>query len=215
MGRTVAYIRVSTEKQETDNQKLEILSYAQERNMRIDQFLELKISSQRSQKARQIQMLLDQVEAGDILIISELSRLGRSTGEIIDLVNRFLEKGVRLIALKQSLDFTQHNMMTKTMVTMFGLFAELERDLIIDRTKKGLARAREAGKILGRPKGSLGKSKLDPYQGDILKLVMAGISDRAITRWLQTHRSLKVTPKTLRMYRRRRNIDGDVEQAKI
>jgi len=160
-----AYLRVSTDRQDIANQRLEILTYANTHSMRIDEFIEVEISSRKDLLKRRISELLDKVGDGDVVIVAELSRIGRSIVEVINIVNELVKKKVRLIAIKQNLDIRDNgDMQTKIMITMFSLFAEIERDLISQRTKSALAALKAGGKKLGKPKGSVGKSKLDPYR---------------------------------------------------
>ena len=159
--KTIAYLRVSTDRQDLKNQKLEILEYARKHNQKVNDFIEIEISSRRTTKQRRIEELLDRLKSGDALIVSELSRLGRSVGQVITIVDELIKNKVRLIAIKENININgKPDMQTKMMVTMFGLFAEIERDLISERTKQGLNAARAKGKLLGRPKGSLSDSKL-------------------------------------------------------
>jgi len=110
------------------------------------------------------------------LIVAELSRLARSVGQIALIVDRLLDSGVRIICIKESMDLNgKRDMKAKVMITMFSLFAEIERDLISKQTKEGLARAQ--GKVLGRPKGSLGKSILDDKEDQIKDLL-----DKTVTK---------------------------------
>lgn len=179
MSKTVAYVRVSTDDQDYRNQKFEILNYCDRKGERVDQWLELEMSSRRSAKARRIDELLCALKAGDRLVVSELSRLGRSTGEVIQLVKELTARQVEFVAIKQGLKINSQNdqdMASKVMVTIFSLLAELERDLISERTKMGLARAKASGKKLGRPKGP-GKSKLDGKED-----VIIGFLDKGVTR---------------------------------
>jgi len=167
MPKIVAYIHVSTNKQDTQNQKLGIYEYARKNSITVDYFIEIEASSQSSSKNRRIEELLDHVENNGTLIITELSRLGRSTSEVIDLINKLVAKEVRVISIKQKLDITSHDMASKVMVTMFALFSELERDLISSRTKEALASKKAQGIKLGKPKGTIQKSKFD---GDIERI---------------------------------------------
>lgn len=155
MSQIFAYIRVSTTSQDTQNQKLEIYEYARKNNLNIDSFIETEVSSQKTTKSRRIEELLQKLNKGDTLVITELSRLGRSTSEVIDLVNQVITKKVRLISIKQGLDITSHDMSSKIIVTMFSLFAELEKDLISSRTKEALASKKAQGIKLGKPKGTI------------------------------------------------------------
>ena len=173
----LGYIRVSSDDQKTENQKLIILEYANQQKFKVDKWIEIKMSSRRSTKERKIDELLVQLQPNDTLIVTELSRLGRSVGQIAILVNDLIAKKVRLLCLKEAIDLTgKAKMQNKIMITMFSLFAEIERDLISERTKEGLARARAEGKLLGRPKGALGKSKLDGKQTEIQSLLHKGVN---------------------------------------
>lgn len=158
--KTMAYLRVSKDSQDVKNQRLAILEFARQERREIGEFMEVQISSRRSPKERQLDVLLARLEPGDTLIVSELSRMGRSVGEIITTVDTLVKQRIRLIAIKEGIHLErQQNLQTKVMVTLFGLFAEIERELISLRTKEALAAARAAGKRLGRPQGRLGASE--------------------------------------------------------
>ncbi|EFK06823.1 resolvase, N-terminal domain protein [delta proteobacterium NaphS2] len=188
--KTIAYLRVSTDKQELNNQKIEILEYARKRDLKIDDFMELQISSRKTTKDRQIDSLLETLREGDVLIVSELSRLGRSLGQIIQIVDSLIRQKVKFIAVKQNMVINgKSDIQTKVMVTMFGLFAEIERDLISERTKAGLAAARAKGRLLGRPKGTLGKSKMDGKEEEIKDLLAKGVNKTAISKILGVSRT--------------------------
>jgi DNA invertase Pin-like site-specific DNA recombinase len=133
---------------------------------------------------------LEQVQAGDLILVSELSRLGRSVGQIIQLVDRLLKHQVQLVAIKEHirLNGTQ-DLQTKVMITLFGLFAEIERDLIAERTKEGLAAARAQGRLPGRPKGVLGTSKLTGREAEIQSLLAKTVSKASIAKILGVSRS--------------------------
>ena len=190
MAKVTGYVRVSTVRQDADNQRHEILEYANKNHLHIDDFIEVEISSRRDKKQRRINELMDKLEPDDTLIVSELSRLGRSTSEVIDIVNELIAKEVKFVAIKQGLSiFGQHNMQSKVMVTMFSLFAELERDIISERTKAALAAKKAGGKKLGKPKGTLQESKLDPHQDQIREFLKHGVAKSAIARMLGTSRA--------------------------
>lgn len=135
-------------------------------------------------------------------MVTELSRLGRNTAEIILLVNALVQQGVRLIALKQHLDLTEHDMSSKIIVTVFSLLAELERDLIRMRTREALATKKSQGVLLGKPKGTIQKSKFDADRARIDELLALGLSVRKIAKVLNypNHPSLNtyVTKRGLR-----------------
>ena len=181
--KTVAYVRISKDTQDVKNQKLAILEFAQKEKIEVDRFVEITVSSRKSTKERKIDQLLEQLGQGDILIVSELSRMGRSVGEIITTVDTLVKRKIRFLAVKEGIRLNgSQDMQTKVMVTMFGLFAEIERDLISMRTKEGLAAAKASGKKLGRPKGILGKSKLDGREDEIRELLALDISKASIAK---------------------------------
>ena len=181
--KTLAYLRVSTETQDTNNQRLAILEFARVERLEVHEFVELRASSRQSAKVRQIDLLLTRLAPGDTLIVSELSRLGRSVGEIITLVDRLVQRQIRVFALKEGLRLTgAHDLQTTVMVTLFGLFAEIERTLLSLRTKEGLAAAKAAGKRLGRPRGVQGKSKLDGKAEEIKALLALRVSKASIAK---------------------------------
>ena len=149
---TLGYLRVITVRQDLDNQRLEIEGYCKAHGLEVDDYLQIEVSSRKTTKERRIDELLARLDKGDTLIVSELSRLGRSVGELCRIVESLIKKQVKLIAIKQGLVINgKHDMASKTMVTMFSLMAEIERDLISERTKNGLANAKAKGKKLGNP----------------------------------------------------------------
>lgn len=184
MPKTIAYIRASTDKQDLNNQKLEIYEYAKKNKLEVDDFIQMTISSRKTTKERRIDEMLSVLDDADTLIVTELSRLGRSTAEVIGLVNELIKKQVRVIAIKQNLDMKQHDMNSKIMITLFSLFAELERDLISLRTKEALASKKIQGIRLGKPKGTIQKSKFDQDIVKIKELLSLGLSVRKIAIFL-------------------------------
>jgi DNA invertase Pin-like site-specific DNA recombinase len=184
MGKTLAYLRASTDKQDTNNQKLEILEYARKHDIKVDDFIELTISSRKSPKQRRIEELSHRLDPSDTFIVTELSRLGRSTAEVIALVNALVDKSIRVIILKQNLDIRQHDMNSKIIITLFSLFGELERDLVSSRTKEALSAKKAQGQTLGKPRGTIQKSKFDAHQEKIKELLGIGLSVRKIARVL-------------------------------
>ena len=184
MGKIVAYLRASTDKQDTNHQKLELLEFCRKKFMSIDEFVEITISSRKTKKQRQIGDLFDKLVKTDTLIATELSRLGRSTTEIISLVNALVQRNIRVIVTKQNLDISTEDMNSKVTLTLFSLFAELERDLISLRTKEALASKKRQGQILGKPKGTIQKSKFDQNLDKIKELLGYGLSVRKIAKVL-------------------------------
>jgi DNA invertase Pin-like site-specific DNA recombinase len=181
--KTVAYLRVSTGSQDLANQKLAVLEYARQKRFAVDRFIEAQASSRKGRDQRRIEELLGSLTTGDRLVVSELSRLGRSLGQVIQIVEELVKRKVRFTAIKEGIRFEgKQDLQTKVMIALFGLFAEVERDLISERTKEGLAAARARGRLLGRPKGSLGASKLDGKEGEIRKLLEKDVSKRSLAK---------------------------------
>ena len=130
------------------------------------------------------------MEAGDLLLVSEISRLGRSVGQIIQIVDDLIKYKINFIAIKENIRLNgKQDIQSKVMVTMFGLFAEIERDLISERTREGLVAARAKGKVLGRPKGSHGKSILDGKEAEIKTLLSKKIPKASVAKILEVSRS--------------------------
>jgi DNA invertase Pin-like site-specific DNA recombinase len=203
--KTVAYLRISTGSQDLSNQKLTVLDYARRERFAIDRFVEAQASSRKGRDERRIEELLGELAAGDRLVVSELSRLGRSLGQVIQLVDELVKRKVRFIAIKEAIRFEgKQDMQTKVMVALFGLFAEVERDLISERTKEGLVAARARGRLLGRPKGSRGRSKLDGKEGEIRMMLEKQVSKASIAKIMGVSstnlrhfiRTRKLTPET-------------------
>jgi DNA invertase Pin-like site-specific DNA recombinase len=199
----IAYLRVSKkDHQDTKNQRLAILEHAHQAGEKIDEWMEVSISSRKTTKQRRIDELVERVQKGDKVIVAELSRLGRSVGQIAMLVDELVKRGVTLISLKESIKLNgKPNISTKVQIGMFSLFAEIERDLISQRTKEGLQRAREEGKLLGRPKGK-GKSKLDDHEEEIKELLALGLAKTKIAKRLGVHIS------TLNHWLKQSGIEG-------
>lgn len=188
--KTLAYLRVSKSDQDTNNQKLAILAFAQKERISIDHFIEITVSSRRSKAARKIEALFAQLMPGDTFIVSELSRLGRSVGEVITTIDSLVQREIGFIAVKETIRLNgEANLQTKVMITLFSLFADIERELISMRTREALAAARAAGVKLGRPKGSLGQSKLDEKKQEIEKFLALGVSKVSIAKITGVSRS--------------------------
>lgn len=177
------YVRVSADHQTTENQKLAIFEYANSKLIPISEWIGIKSSPRRSTKERRINELLAQLQEEDTVIVAELSKLGRSAGQIVILVDELLKKKVKVICLKENITLNgRTDIQTKVMITMFSLFAGIERDLISERTKEGLAKARIMGKLLGRPKGTIGKSKLDGKEKEIKEYLAKKVNRANIAR---------------------------------
>jgi len=156
----------------------------------VDEFIDVEVSSRKDSDTRRITKLLSKVKGGNIIITAEPSRLGRSIVEVINIVNKLVTRNIRLVVVKQSFDIKgSHDTQSKILITLFSLLAELERDLISERTKSALYATRMNGKILGRPKGSTSKSKLDGKENEIMMLMHKKVSRSAIARILNTSRT--------------------------
>lgn len=154
MNKVYGYIRVSTEKQDLEKQKYLIKTFAKENHMKIDETIDIEISSQKSAKARKIDYLLEIVKKGDALIIAELSRLGRNMIETLGIIEKLNNIGVKLYFVRQpELSSSNSTQIQKLILAIYSYFAEAERDFISIRTKQGLEAVRAKGIILGRPKG--------------------------------------------------------------
>jgi DNA invertase Pin-like site-specific DNA recombinase len=207
--KTIAYLRISTGSQDLANQKLAVLDYARQKRFAIDRFIEAQVSSRKGRDQRRIEELLGTLAAGDRLVVSELSRLGRSLSQVIQIVDELVKQKVRFIAIKEAIRFEgKQDMQTKVMIALFGLFAEVERDLISERTKEGLAAARARGRLLGRPKGSLGKSKLDGKEGEIRMLLEKEVSKASIAK------IMGVSSTNLRHFIRTRKLNAKGSEGK-
>jgi DNA invertase Pin-like site-specific DNA recombinase len=181
--KTVAYLRVSTGSQDLANQKMAVVDYARQKRFAVDRFVEAQVSSRKTPAQRGIDDLLGTLAAEDRLIVSELSRLGRSLGQVIRIVDELVKRKVHFVAVKEAIRFEgKQDLQTKVMIALFGLFAEVERDLISQRTKEGLAAARAKGRLLGRPKGALGRSKLDGKEEEIRMLLEKTVSKASIAK---------------------------------
>jgi DNA invertase Pin-like site-specific DNA recombinase len=200
--KTLAYIRVSKSTQDVSNQRHEILEYAHSHKMTVDEFIEIEISSRKDRDQRRIDEVLGKLEPEDTLIVSELSRLGRSMGEVINIIDEIIKKKVKFIAIKQNwIVKGVEDMQTKVMKMVFSLLADLERDFISQRTKQALEARKAAGQILGRPKGSTGVSKLDKHRKEIEEL----LKDKAAKSFIA--RRLKVSRTTLLDYIKARGLE--------
>jgi DNA invertase Pin-like site-specific DNA recombinase len=182
------YVRVSTEAQDCNNQRVAIYDYAYKNNLTINKFVEVQASSRKSLQDRKTDLLLD-LEAGDVIVISELSRLGRSVSEVIQLINLFIQRKIQLIAIKENIQIRESlDLQSKMLVTLFSLFAEIERDLVSQRTKEALRALKRSGKRLGRPKGH-GKLILEDREDQVRKLLELQLSYSAISRMLRVDRA--------------------------
>jgi DNA invertase Pin-like site-specific DNA recombinase len=176
------YIRVSTDKQNVDNQRFEITRFCSENKLKIDEWIEETISGSKTPDKRLLGSLLEEVEPGDLIICTELSRLGRSLFMIMSILNQLMLNEVRIWTIKDNYRLGD-NIQSKVLAFAFGLSAEIERELVSQRTKEALARKRAEGKVLGRPCGRKSTYvKLSGREQDIKMLLDRHFSKSAIGR---------------------------------
>jgi DNA invertase Pin-like site-specific DNA recombinase len=178
--KVLGYTRVSSDKQDLHKQEHLLLKYAQQKDLRINDFIRVEISSRRDTKERRIDELLEWLGSGDVLLVAEVSRLGRNMFEVIDIVNQLGENGVEVIFVRQP-ELSTAGPHRKLLLAIYSYFAEAEREFISVRTKQGLAAAKASGKKLGRPKGSRDKERvLDPHREQMKEYLDLGLSLRRI-----------------------------------
>jgi DNA invertase Pin-like site-specific DNA recombinase len=198
----IGYIRVSTEQQTTKNQKHKLLEYAQSNKLIIDEFIELEISSKKTQKERLLEEVFQKLKSGDIFICTELSRLGRNMLEILNLIEKFNKTGIKLIFTNQlELSTNKNEALSSLLLAIYGYFAQTEREIISERTKQGLAAARASGKTLGRPKGVKNKNRvLDPFKDEIKKYLDIGLMQTNILKIINSQLEKNISLTSLRYY---------------
>ena len=172
-SRVIGYLRVSTNGQDLENQQLGILHFANGQGWKVELFQET-VSGRVSYKDRGLGKIVQELKANDVLIVSELSRLGRSMLEIITLLCELSDRGVKVFAIKGN-HKVDNSIQSKVMTMVLCMAAEIERELISQRTKEALQRKKLEGVTLGRPKGVPGKSKLDGKEEEIRKLLEKGV----------------------------------------
>lgn len=184
------YIRVSSDKQTVENQKFEIEKFCAQEKLKIGGWISETISGTKNYDKRELGKLLARVKSGDMIICSEISRLGRSLFMIMEILNLCMNKNCRVWTVKDGYRLGD-DIQSKVLAFAFGLSAEIERNLISERTKEALNRKRSEGVILGRPKGTSGKKfcKLYIYERQIRVMQIAGISRTQIAHNLHVHRN--------------------------
>lgn len=182
------YIRVSTDKQTTENQRFEIERYSVARDIEIDEWIEETISATKKLSDRKFGLLLAKMQKNDQLIVTELSRLGRNLMQIMSILHACMERDIKVYTIKEHYELG-NNINSKVLAFAFGLSAEIERNLISQRTKEALARKKAEGVILGRPKGRRSdRLKLSGQEDEIKRLLNKKVSVSAIGRLLGVHR---------------------------
>ncbi|EJU32262.1 master DNA invertase Mpi family serine-type recombinase [Capnocytophaga sp. CM59] len=176
------YIRVSTDRQTVENQRYEIKNFCKKNDMKIDGWISDEgISGTKDPEKRELGKLLEKAKAGDYILCSELSRLGRSLMMIMAILNECTKKKVNIWTIKDNYRL-DNDISSAVIAFAYGLSAQIERQLISQRTKEALARKKAEGIFIGRPKGSLSKKvKLTGKEKDILKYIKQGMSQREIS----------------------------------
>ena len=171
-AKTVGYLRVSTVDQDFEKNRHEILELANDKGFTPVTWVSEKVSGTKSWKERKIKQVIDGLGEGDRLIVPELSRLGRSMLEIMEMLSIAKDKGISIYAVKGGWELNG-TIQSKVMAMAFSIAAEIERDLISKRTIEGLRARKAMGIKLGRPRGP-GKSKLDEHREEIIALLKNG-----------------------------------------
>lgn len=189
-----AYIRVSTEMQTHSNQKFEISNWCKRQGISVKEWVSESISGTVAVEKRNLGSLLERMESGDLLICTELSRLGRNMLMIMGILNTCAEKGISIHSIKDNFDLSD-NINSKIIAFAFALAAEIERTLISQRTKEALAVRRHMGVRLGRPPGRSKKREEFEIVKETIKSMLAnGASLSSVARIYGIHRN------TLRQY---------------
>lgn len=182
------YVRVSTDKQSTENQRFEIANYAKENGLRIEQWVDETISGTVQAANRLLGRLLKQIGEGDTLIISELSRLGRNLMEIMSILHQCMQQNILVLTVKERYELG-NNINSKILAFAFSLSAEIERSLISQRTREALARKKEEGLPIGRPKGRRNNQlKLVKKKDEIQQMIDENVSMNEIAEKMNVSR---------------------------
>ena len=188
---TYGYIRVSSDKQTIENQRFEINNFCVKENLSIDGWIEETISGTKAYTKRQLGNLLKKIQKDDLIICAELSRLGRNLFMIMEILNICMTKEARVWTIKDNYRLGD-DIQSKVLAFAFGLSAEIERNLISQRTKEALARKKAEGIVLGRPKGrrsSPEKYKLSGKETLISELMKENVSKRKIAKICKVDRN--------------------------
>lgn len=187
MGKTWSYIRISTDKQDLENQRHGVLRFCNTRGLGQVEFVEDVASGGVKIKDRALGGLVDRLAPGDVLVVSELSRLGRSMLEVMGLLAALLERKITVYAIKGDYEL-KDNITSKVLAFALSIAGEIEKELISSRTREALARKKADGVKLGRPVGSISASKLDGKEDQIKELLRHKVAVAAAARILGVSR---------------------------
>jgi DNA invertase Pin-like site-specific DNA recombinase len=176
-----AYLRISTDSQDVDNQRHGILEYANRHNLTGLNFIEDTVSGKKKWKDRKLGDLVNTLVKGDVIIFAEISRMARSALQVLEILEICISRGISVHITKQNI-VLDGSLQAKIMATMLGLAAEIERDFISMRTTEALAARKAAGQTLGRPRGPSENLKLDKLRPDIEKYLRKDLSVRSIAK---------------------------------
>ncbi len=207
MLRVIGFSRVSTDSQDTEKFKNDILRFANDKRIGPVEWVEETVSGTVDWKEREIGRILTELKPGDIIITPEISRFARSLLQILEIMKECTRKDIAVYALKGNWQLNG-NLDSKISLYLYSMFAEIERDLISQRTKEALAARKAAGVKLGRKKGP-GKSKLDQYKVEIVALLKNGsaksfvakryrVSEPTLYNWLAKNQ-IDTTPRVERV----------------
>ena len=198
--KVIGYIRVSTDKQDLEKQRHLLLDYAQRNQLVVNEFIHAEASSRKDTKDRRIDELLTKLTKGDMLLVAELSRLGRNMLETLNIINELSQNGVSIVFIRQP-ELSTIGTHTKLLLAIYSYFAEVEREYISMRTKQGLATARAKGKLLGRPKGSRSKNRiLDPYREQIKEYLQMDLNLASIMKIVNNQLERSISYNTLKYF---------------
>lgn len=203
MKKIYGYCRVSTGVQTTDNQRKEILDYAHAKNITVNTIIEVEASSQKTKKDRLIDKTLEELNENDILLVTKLDRLGRSTIEVLQIIEDIKDKGIKLHIIKDGIivDGNDTSPINQMIITLLTGFAQMERSFISERTKSALAQRKAKGIKLGRQKGAIVKSIYDKHKENIITLLNKDVSIASISKiiGIGTRQSLTTYIKTRKL----------------
>lgn len=198
--KTYAYLRVSTDQQDTDNQRFGVQDYM-DKNSITAEWTEDTASGRVAWRERGIGSIVARMEKGDCIIVAEVSRLGRSVLDVLEICREVEKIGGSIYVVKQQMQLIG-NAHAKMQLTMLAMFAEFERDMISARTKEALARKKSEGVKLGRPEGEQETLLLDPRKKEIQDLLKKGVSKRSIAKIMEC------SPQTLHTFIKKRGLSN-------